>query len=155
MGCLRATGRERLLARYDFQTIDGADVGERLRHRRKLRRLARRRDRPALRRLAARPSTSSTSAPASAESTLGGQQVGCEDYSYSCNSAADQLVLNADGFTAVHTTVTLVDTTSGAEPRTEQIVAGDSTGTHVEDTTSAPFANAPLSSRPSSSPATR
>jgi hypothetical protein len=49
--------------------------------------------------------------------------------SYDCSSAADQLVLNAQGFTAVHTTVVQY----GASTATEQIQAADTTGVHVED----------------------
>jgi hypothetical protein len=128
MGCLLSTGHERLLTRYDFQSIDSVTSGN----------------------FAALSENSTDDhyggssetvrvfdLGTGAESqTLGGEQAACPDYDgYGCNSDADQLVLNADGFTAVHTTVAELGATGASGGQvTEQILAVDSTGTHVEDT---------------------
>jgi hypothetical protein len=135
MGCLLSTGRERLLARYDFQSIDAASSAG---------------DFVIAGNFAAFSEDDSDPhyggssevvhvfdlVNGTQSNSLGGEQAGCPDYNgYDCNSDADQLVLNADGFTAVHTTVAQLGATGASGGQvTEQILAVDSTGTHVEDT---------------------
>ena len=136
MGCLLSTGRERLLARYDFQSIDSASSAS---------------DFVIAGNFAAfieddsDPHYGGSSEVVhvfdldnGAESnSLGGETVECGDYSYDCNSGAGQLVLNADGFSAVHTISTQF---GGPAPDTAEttdgIVASDSSGVHIEDTAS-------------------
>ena len=79
----------------------------------------------------------------------GGESVGCPDYELDCGSSMDQLVLNSDGFTAVHT---VLNSFAGGCPQsaasctTEQIVADDSTGLQTLDTATDPgFASSALS----------
>jgi hypothetical protein len=128
MGCQLSTGRARLLARYDFQSSDYTVSASQF---------ATAGDFAAFVENSADPHYGGSSETVhvfdlntgARGSTLGGEQAGCEDYSYDCSSAADQLVLNAQGFTAVHTTVIRY----GASTATEQIAAADSTGVHVED----------------------
>jgi hypothetical protein len=74
----------------------------------------------------------------------GGESASCPDYGgYGCHSGLDQLVLGADGVTAAHTFVTNVNEPASPNTMVEQIVATDSTGTHILDsiTTTGPFFN--------------
>ena len=134
MGCLLSTGRERLLTRYDFQSIDDTSSGS---------------DFLTIGNFAAFIEDDADPHYGGSGETvrvfdlgtgmesqsLGGQQAACGDYSYSCDSDADQLALNSEGFSAVHTSVTQLATTiASAAQVTEQILAVDSTGMHVEDT---------------------
>jgi hypothetical protein len=78
----------------------------------------------------------------------GGESVGCAVWTSGstgpCESAIDQLVLSPDGDTAAHTAVFNNPLSSSCQS-VEQIVATDSTGTHVLDsiTTTTPDGNTP------------
>jgi hypothetical protein len=72
---------------------------------------------------------------ATAVTDRGGESAGCPDYAgYGCQSGVDQLVLGTDAATAAHTFV--ISSCFPLSPCTtvEQIVANDSTGTHILDT---------------------
>ena len=140
MGCLLATGRERLLERYDFQTEDSvAGVSE----------VASAGNYAALLENDADPHYGGTSETVlvfdlttGAQSTkLGGEQVSCPDYNYDCGSSADGLVLGADGFSAVHTAQ------YATSALTEHILATDSSGVRTLDTatSTSPTSSAVLS----------
>ena len=64
----------------------------------------------------------------------GGETAGCPDYYGACESGVDQLAVGADAVTAAHTFVTLFYYPASSCTTTEEIVANDSTGTHVLDT---------------------
>ncbi len=64
---------------------------------------------------------------------LGGEQIGCPDYGGSCGSSPEDVVIDANGFTAAHTTTTDYGTQAD---QTEAILAGDSSGVHILDTVS-------------------
>jgi hypothetical protein len=129
MGCLTATGREHLLQRFTFETIDdatsvsdaavGGDFAGLVAYQRDT-----------------HYGGSAYSASVFDLRTgtvvphLGGQQVGCGDYSYSCNSGIDGLVVATDGASAVHTSVVQFGPDNVAT-QTERIVASDATGIHV------------------------
>jgi hypothetical protein len=133
MGCLQSVGRERLLARYDDQDVfgsvtDGSDFVTAGTF-------------AAFVEDADGPHYGASSVTVrlfdlntGREShTVGGEQVGCPGMSI-CGAQEDRLVINADGSTAAHTTVVEFNGTGPDEQVTEQIVASDSTGLHVEDT---------------------
>jgi hypothetical protein len=64
----------------------------------------------------------------------GGESASCPwEGGYGCQSSIDQLVLGADGLTAARTIVTNSNYPASSYTTVEQIVANDSTGTHVLD----------------------
>jgi hypothetical protein len=73
----------------------------------------------------------------------GGESASCPDYNgYGCESSVDQLVLGADGVTAAHTVVANSNYPASGYATVQQVVANDSTGTHILDTvttTGGPF----------------
>lgn len=76
----------------------------------------------------------------------GGESASCPDYGgYGCQSSVDQLVLGADGVTAAHTGVINSNYPASSYTGVEQIVANDSTGTHILDSiaTTGPFTPTP------------
>ena len=125
MGCLRADGRERLLARYDYQTEDGVQQAS---------------DGAVAGNYAGLVVEQSDPhyggdqsavhvfdlGTGSASPHLGGESASCPDYSHSCSEMMDGLVLNDQGFAAVH--LTLLQ----ANP-TEEIQASDSSGSRTVD----------------------
>lgn len=144
MGCLFSTGRERLLTRYDFQSIDGLTSASGFVTIGNLVALLENWTDDHYGGSSETVRVFDLSSGAQSQS-LGGQQASCADYDgYGCYSQAGQLVMNADGFTAVHTTVSQLGAigASGAST-TEQIVAVDSTGAHVEDTITLPESGPP------------
>jgi hypothetical protein len=62
-----------------------------------------------------------------------GASADCPEFSQTCSSGIDQLVLGTDGATAGHTFVLKNDLTYPSCQSVEQIVANDSTGTRVLD----------------------
>ncbi len=140
MGCLTATGREHFLQRFSFETIDdatsvsdasvGGDFAGLVAYQRD-----------------SHYGGSSYSVAmfdlrtGTVVSHLGGQQVGCADYSYACGSEMDGLVVGADGASAVHTSVVQFGAGNVAS-RTEQILASDATGIHVLDSATSTSTNA-------------
>lgn len=133
MSCVLSTGRERLLTRYDLQSYDAFVSGSDFVIAGNF---------TALLEHSIDEHYGGSSATVrvfdlstGAESQLSGESTGCPDYSgYGCSSAADQLVLNDEGFTAMHITVAQ-PTATGTPPAqaTEEIVATDRTGTDIED----------------------
>lgn len=133
MGCLRADGRERLLARYDLQSLDGST----------------RASDAVLAGTYAALKVSwvdlhyggnsnkvelfdlRTGAEVGAR---GGEFVNCADYSYSCESGIDRIVLGSDAVSAAHTTVR----DSVCNCTVERIVGSDSTGVHTLDSVTQP-----------------
>ena len=68
-----------------------------------------------------------------------GEKVFCQDF---CSSTIDQMGINAAGFTAVHTSVIQYGyPTTSQEQVVEQILAKDDTGVHVEDTVTSTYPN--------------
>jgi hypothetical protein len=141
MGCLRTTGRERLLERFGFQSEDsnsgvsGAAVAGNY---------------AALANFADDPHYGGSSEAVSVYALRtgapipgrGGETVSCPDYEYSCLSGLDGLVINSDGFTAAHTTMYEIgcfQPPTGGPCPTEEIQASDSTGLHVLDSATSQF----------------
>ena len=128
MGCLRSTGRARLLARYDFQSIDSTSTGDDFVLAGKF---------GAFIEYDTDPHYGGSReivhvfdlGSGQMSSTLGGEQSGCSDYSYSCASGAGQLVMNDLGFTAVITS----SYDYSMQQAVEQIMASDSSGVRVLD----------------------
>lgn len=131
MSCAAATGRERLLERLSFQTIDsvtkvssaavGGDYAE----------LIVTGQDPHYGGSGAKVTVFDLTTGAAVQS-LGGQQVGCPDFGVGCNSVMDGIVVAADGGSAVHTSVVQFDT-HGVGNQTEQIVASTVTDIHILD----------------------
>jgi hypothetical protein len=70
--------------------------------------------------------------------TLGGESIDCPDYGPGpCAPSMDDLVANSSGYTAVHTVL------QGETTATEQILASDSTGVHILDSTPPTTATSP------------
>jgi hypothetical protein len=141
MGCLRATGRERLLERFGFQSEDsnsgvsGAAVAGNYAA------LANFNDDPHYGGSSETVSVYDLRTGAAVQGR-GGETVSCPDYEYGCLSSLDGLVINSDGFTAAHTTMYEEGCTqppTGAPCPTEEIQASDSTGVHVLDTAISQF----------------
>ena len=63
--------------------------------------------------------------------SLGGESNQCQDYDYGCTSSMDDLVINSHGFTAA------LAWRAGDQGNGEQVLASDSTGVHVLDSTPA------------------
>jgi hypothetical protein len=148
LGCLRADGRERLLARFDFQSEDATTIASEAAVGGDYAGLVRSDDDPHYGGLSSTVEVFDLRTGANV-STLGGEQVSCGDYSYDCVSGMDDLVLGADGVSAAHTTSLLCCTATVplSADRTERIVASDSTGVHVLDTVaSASPASQPVAS---------
>jgi hypothetical protein len=131
MGCLTATGRERFLERFTFESIDdatsvsdaavGGDFAGLVAYQRDIHYGG------SAYKVAIFDLSTGTVVP-----RLGGQKVGCADYSYACGSEIDSLVVAADGASAVHTSVVQFGT-DNVGSQTEQILASDATGIHVLD----------------------
>jgi hypothetical protein len=140
MGCLRSTGRERLLENYGFQDEDSTTTAGDVTTAGDYAGWVEDNEDPHYGGSAdiVRVFDLRTGAE---DTRLDGEQVGCGDYEYSRASAADGLVLGTDGFTAIHTTVTQFDTPNQtSEQQAEQILATDSAGVHVLDSTSNQYA---------------
>jgi hypothetical protein len=133
MGCLRATGRARLLVRFDFQTEDSTTIASDAALSGNDAALVVTSEDPHYGGSSESVSVFDLRSGASAPE-LGGEQAGCMDYSYACGSAMNQLLLGPTGFTAVRTTVI-----ENGGTQTEQIIASDSSGPHVLDTVTGPY----------------
>jgi hypothetical protein len=142
MGCLASTGRERFLQRFTFETIDDAtSVSDAAVGGGFAGLVAYQRD------MHYGGSGYSVSVfdlrTGTVVPRLGGQQVVCGDYSYSCDSSLDGLVVAADGASAVHTSIVQLGTGNAAS-QAEQIVASDAAGIHVLDSATSISTNAQL-----------
>ncbi len=140
MGCLLSTGRERLLENYDLQDYDSTTTAGDVVAAGDYAGWVEDNQDPHYGGSAeiVRVFDLRTGAQ---DTRLDGEGNGCPDYEYTCASTADGLVLGADGFSAVHTTVTQFGTPNQtSEERTEQILAADSTGVHILDSTSNQYA---------------
>ncbi len=131
MGCLRSTGREHVLERFNFQSEDSTSTVS---------------DAAVDGRYAALVEHDQDPHYGGArylvqvfdldtgliDHQLGGEQIGCPDYEGGCPSSLEDVVINANGFTAAHTTTADYSITQAEQ--TEAILAGDSSGIHVLDT---------------------
>ncbi len=140
MGCLRSSGREHLLVRFGLETQDGSTVASEAATAGHYAALV----------ISAHDYHYDVSSylvkvfdlnTGAIVPTLGGEQVMDNSFdTYLGSSNMNGLVLGPDGFSAAHTTRTLVGPCSPSpcpnrqEHQTEQIIAADSSGVHVLDT---------------------
>jgi hypothetical protein len=133
LGCLLSTGRVRLLARYDFQSIDSTSGISQAAVAGSMAALVEEDQDPHYGGSSSEVKVFDLST-GDQVSKFGGEQVSCPDYNgYNCASGMDSLVINDSGFTAVHSTLEQYGSMQQATV-TEQIVASDSSGVRVLDT---------------------
>jgi hypothetical protein len=147
MGCLLSTGRQRLLERYDVQDPYASETSATgFATAGKLASLVEADGDPHYGAVTDIVRVFDLGTGARIQS-LGGEQVVCPGMG-SCGADTNQLVMNADGFTAVHMTTTYFGRPTDTQRLVnEQIVASDSTGVHDEDTALRPPPSIPCRRR--------